>query len=173
MPLYDFICYTCGFQDEMITGAGDMPICPRCGDPLTRMFSASFSVPASSTVTALESVEAALFSPAERAAAARDGRRLVTGPADIARYERENGLHRVDPGNPSVQANYQDQLDLAHDDAEVRQREGAEGLADRIVQDEVTSLTGWDKTHYSKWKGAQDAAIHAVESGAVAVPADQ
>jgi putative FmdB family regulatory protein len=175
MPLYEFVCYACGAHNEQVRRVSerDHPCaCPRCGDPMIRTRIHPVSLPPSSAPSALEATEAALFSPAERAAAARDGRRLLTGPADIARYERDHGLSRIDPGSAQAATARADAVDQARDDAALRRQEGTDAVADRIVRDEVQALTGWDNAHYSRWKDAQDAAHHAVESGAVPGPAD-
>jgi putative FmdB family regulatory protein len=41
MPLYDFLCRTCGYQFEALVRAHDGPECPEChGDDLERLQSA-------------------------------------------------------------------------------------------------------------------------------------
>jgi putative FmdB family regulatory protein len=171
MPLREFDCRRCGrTTEEIFRLSEDVPgrvECEHCGGQ------AVFREVSRSNIHTLghheaEAYNRVFFGAKERA---NPGFRGVTSRKDVEAMEEHLGLgRRLEPGTAEYVAALEHQQDEAAEVARVQAEGGDEAVLDWELKKSVQEETGWSDSDYVRWEQETEAAMDAVDRGAIPLP---
>lgn len=150
MPLFDYTCGTCGFEEEeLVDDAAVVLPCACKGSRRARTVARLHVV--GPVFSGMEDFEKATLGVQQMKAGVR-----FRGAKDIEKWEHERGLERASAAE--IARMHEFNHDESNTMKRVEREGGTQAVQDYALRTEVQERTGWSDSQYTRWKEHTDAA---------------